>query len=54
MYAYIKGLTGIIYEIMCCIGLDEEIKQEELGPNRHSAEFRIKKSQVSMYTYTYT
>lgn len=28
------------------LGLDEEIKRDELGPNRHSAEFRIKKSQV--------
>ncbi|XP_003387901.1 PREDICTED: syntaxin-1A-like [Amphimedon queenslandica] len=27
--------------------LDEEIKHDELGPNRHNAEFRIKKSQAA-------
>lgn len=33
------------------LGLDEEIKRDELGPNRHTAEFRIKKSQVLLYLY---
>ena len=27
-------------------GLDEELKGEEMGPSRHTADFRIKKSQV--------
>ena len=32
------------------IDLNGEIEQEEQGPRRNTADFRIKKSQVRMYT----
>ena len=43
--------THSLIVFLSLLGLDEEIKRDELGPNRHSAEFRIKKSQVLRYLY---